>query len=129
MNKLQYETRFIGNLGEDATVTQLENRQVVNFSVCVTKVWYNKQQEKQTKSIWWKVKRFFPKGKNVDLQHLKKGAGVMVSGESECEAWVKLDAKKKVVLDDQKRPIVETQLVLNCDDWFITRFVNNDSSN
>lgn len=92
MQKIQ----IIGHLGNDAEVKDLNNNQVINFSVAVSESYTNKQtNEKVTNTIWFECAKW---GNNIQVaQYLKKGQQVFIEGKVNNRAYLKDDNSVQVV--------------------------------
>lgn len=82
LNKLT----LIGNVGRDAQTQVLEGGQnIVNFNVCVNKVWKDKNGEKQKKDTWFSCS-YFCKSSAV-AAYIKKGTLLYLEGEVEVRTY------------------------------------------
>lgn len=88
---------IIGHLGNDATVKDLGQNQVINFSVAVSETYVNKTtNEKVTNTTWYECSKW---GNNtVVAQYLKKGQQVYLEGKPTARAWQKEDGSLVAVL-------------------------------
>ena len=87
---------IIGYIGNDATIKDLGQNQVINFNVAVSES-YTKQgtNEKITTTTWYEVAKW---GNNTSLaQYLKKGTQVWVSGKPANRAYQKEDGSTVIV--------------------------------
>lgn len=78
---------LIGNLGKDPALNYTQGGQAVcKFSIATTKTWFNKQNEKQTKTTWHNIVLW---GKTAESagKYLKKGSSVYVQGEIDNRSW------------------------------------------
>ena len=93
MNRLE----IIGHIGQDATVKDFNNNQVINFTVAVTETYTNKTtNEKVSNTTWFDCSKW---GNNTALaQYLKKGMQVYVSGKPTARAWQNEQGEIKTVL-------------------------------
>lgn len=72
---------IIGNVGSDAVVKDLQNNQVINFSVAVSEK-YNGE----AKTTWFEISKF---GNNVSVApYIKKGGKIFISGKPNNRAWL-----------------------------------------
>lgn len=83
---------IVGHLGRDAEVKPVGERNVINFSVAVTR----KVKEEET-TTWWRV-AYWTKSAVV-AQYLTKGTAVLVSGEPYLRPFEKKDGTKDVSLE------------------------------
>lgn len=88
---------IIGHIGQDATVKDLGQNQVINFSVAVSESYINKAtNEKVTNTTWYDASKW---GNNTSIaQYLKKGTQVFVEGKPTARAWQKEDGSLVSVL-------------------------------
>lgn len=71
-----------GNIGNDATVTDVKNRKAINFDVAVSKDYTNSKGEKVERTEW--VRAVIWRNQDADmklLDYLKKGKKVLIEGE------------------------------------------------
>lgn len=81
MNRLT----FIGNLGNDATVKEVNSKTVINFSIAHTEKWKDAQGNLKEKTTWLACARW---GDNAAVApYLTKGTKVAVVGDVEAEAY------------------------------------------
>jgi len=86
---------FIGHVGSDATLKQLENANVINFSIAVNESFKDKTGTKQIKTKWieceiWNRPKLHP--------YLKTGTMLFVTGSPEVRAYIAKDtAEAKAV--------------------------------
>lgn len=91
MQKIQ----IIGHIGGDCEVKDLNETQVINFSVAVSESYNNKAGEKVTNTIWFECSRFT---NNVAVApYLKKGTQVYIEGKVNNRAWLKEDGTPQVI--------------------------------
>ena len=83
MIKLQ----VIGNIGKDATVNNVNGRNVINFSVCHTEKYKDAQGVQKDKSVWVDCAKWGEKTGIVP--YLTKGTKVYVEGTCEVRTWNK----------------------------------------
>lgn len=84
---------IIGRLGSDATIKEIENNQVIEFSIAVSET-FTKNGEKQTNTTWINAKKW---GNNTSIaQYLLKGGQVYVSGKPKNRAYIKSDGTAEV---------------------------------
>lgn len=85
MIKLQ----VIGHLGKDATVNTVGGNSVINFSVCHSEKFKDRDGNMQTKSTWVECAKW---GDKIAVaQWLKKGGQVFVEGVPEVKTFDKKD--------------------------------------
>lgn len=81
------EVRFVGNLGDDVLLRDLEDGRVMGVaSLAVSSVWYNQKGEKIERTDWVRLTLFEGVLKSVQ-DRLKKGVRVMVLGELRCNSY------------------------------------------
>jgi len=76
---------IIGNLGRDAVVTNVNGKNVINFSVCHTESYKDVSGNKVQKSVW--VDAAYWSDKTGIVPYLKKGAQVYVEGQPDSRAY------------------------------------------
>jgi single-strand DNA-binding protein len=88
---------IIGHIGQDATVKDLGQNQVINFSVAVSESYVNKTtNEKVVNTTWYECAKW---GNNTAVaQYLKKGTQVLVEGKPTARSWQKEDGSLISVL-------------------------------
>ena len=76
---------LIGNLGQDATVSMVNGQQIINFSVCDTQKYKNKDGVTVEKSTWVSCSWFT---NSVSIaQYLRKGGSVYAEGSIEAKTY------------------------------------------
>ena len=78
---------LIGHLGNDATLHQLPNKQVINFNLCHTDKWRDATGMVKEKSQWFYCSYFTDK--TGILPYLKKGGQVYVEGQIDAKTFTK----------------------------------------
>lgn len=81
INKLM----FVGHIGQDATVKDVNGKQVINFSVAHTET-YTKADGVKVERTTWAAVSYWPKSTAV-ATYLKKGQLVYVEGNAGVEAY------------------------------------------
>ena len=89
---------IVGHLGRDADVKPVGERNVINFSVAVTR----KVKDEET-TTWWRV-AYWTKSVAV-AQYLTKGTAVLVTGEPYLRPFTKKDGTKDVALEIDAREV------------------------
>jgi len=85
-----HKIEFIGNVGSDAKLKQLESSNVINFSVAVTETFKGKDGEKQSATKWIECEIWNrPKLHSVIL----KGTMLFVNGTPEVRAYMPKEGK------------------------------------
>lgn len=91
LNKVQ----IIGNLGKDPeTRYTTRGDAVCNISVATTKVWKDKNGQKQDKTEWHRVVLYRGMAETAS-QYLKQGAQVYIEGELVTEKWEDKDGTQR----------------------------------
>jgi single-strand DNA-binding protein len=80
---------MIGNLGADAVMNSDESRKIVNFSVCHSESWKNREGNKEEKKQWVDC-AYYSESLEL-LEMLKKGVQVYVKGSPSVKVHVKKD--------------------------------------
>lgn len=94
---------IIGNLGQDATVHQLDGstRCVINFSVAVTEKWKDAQGNPKEATTWVRCALWREAGKTKISEYLKKGTTVLVEGKPSARAYADNQGNPAASLDVQ----------------------------
>ncbi|MEI6574782.1 MAG: single-stranded DNA-binding protein [Bacteroidota bacterium] len=80
MNKLT----VIGNIGNDATITEIGDRKVINFTVCDNKKTKNKDGVTVETPMWVNCSYWKTSSQSLEIaKYLTKGTKVYVEGEME----------------------------------------------
>lgn len=83
---------FIGRLGKDAEVRQLDGgKAVIKFSVAVTEKWKDREGNKKEKTDWIECEIWDNSGKANLAQYIRKGSEIYVEGKPYARAWAKED--------------------------------------
>jgi single-strand DNA-binding protein len=77
--------QIIGNIGKDAEQKQVGGKTVINFSVCHTEKWKDKDGAQQSKATWVECAQWTEKV--GILPYLTKGTMVYVEGVPEASAY------------------------------------------
>jgi single-strand DNA-binding protein len=86
----------IGHLGKDATMNQVNGKNVINFSVAHSESYKDAKGEKHDKTIWIECAHWTDK--TGVLPYLKKGTQVFVEGSPEVRTYSKADGSMGVSL-------------------------------
>lgn len=94
---------FIGNLGSDAEVRQLDGstRCAISFNVAVTEKWKDARGEQKEATTWVRCTLWREQGKTTIADYLKKGTPVYVEGKPSARAYVAQDGTAKGSLEVQ----------------------------
>lgn len=79
----------IGHLGKDATVNNVNGKNVINFSIAHTEKWKDAQGNQQEKTTW--VDCSYWTDKTAVAPYLKKGTQVYIEGQPEVRTYQKQD--------------------------------------
>lgn len=74
-----------GNIGNDATVNQVNNKSVINFNVCHSERYKDAQGTQHTKSVWHNCSYWVER--SGIAPYLKKGTTVFVEGQVEASTY------------------------------------------
>lgn len=86
---------IIGNLTRDPELKSLPSGvPVANFAVATSRVWKNKDGQRQEDTQYHNVVVFGPTARNVGT-YLKKGSNVLVEGRMQTRSWDATDGQKK----------------------------------
>ena len=88
--------QLIGNLGKDAIVNIVNDKNVINFTVAHTENYKDKSGEKQSKTLWVECSYWSERTTIVD--YLKKGTQVYVDGIPDVRAYVTKDGNNAASL-------------------------------
>ena len=77
--------QVLGNLGQDATVNNVNGKNVANFSVAHKESWTTQQGEKKEKTTWVSCSLWYESSRLV--QYLKKGTQVFLEGVPEAGVY------------------------------------------
>lgn len=80
-----FKTILVGNVGKDAIVNIVNNKQCVNFSVAHSEKWKDAQGVQKEKTTW--VSCAFWSEKTAIAQYIKKGTLVYIDGTVEATVW------------------------------------------
>lgn len=86
-----FKCTVIGNLGKDATINQVNGKNVINFSVASTEKWKDSSGTSVEKTTWIEC-AYWADSTNV-AQYLKKGTQVYVEGSGDMRTWSTQDGK------------------------------------
>ena len=90
---------FIGHLGQDCEVRDVNGRAAISFSVAVTEKWTNQQGAAQEKTYWMRCTLWRNQGQTAIANYLKKGQLVFVEGKPEARAYVTKDGQAAASLE------------------------------
>lgn len=77
---------FIGRCGNDATIKDVKDTTVINFSIAVDQSYKDKEGNKKVKTLWIECEAWNKKG----LQpHLKKGDLYYITGTPKSDGYLK----------------------------------------
>lgn len=80
---------FIGHLGKDATVNQVNGKNVINFTAAHSETYNDNQGQQQTKTTW--VDFSYWTDKTAVAPYLTKGTQVYIEGQPEVRTYQKAD--------------------------------------
>ena len=81
----------IGHLGKDATVNNVNGKNVINFSVAHTEKWNDAQGQAQSKTVW--IEASYWSDKTAIAPYLLKGTQVHIEGTPEVRTYQTADGK------------------------------------
>ena len=90
---------IIGHVGNDAIVNQVNGKNVINFSVAVTKRWKDKDNLQKEKTTWFSVSYW---SESRVYEWIKKGKQICIVGEAGGRIYV------------NKQNQTELQLTIDC---------------
>lgn len=83
------KTLVIGHLGKDATVNQVNGKNVINFTVAHSEKWKDQQGQTQEKTTW--VDCSYWTDRTAIAPYLQKGTQVFVEGMPEVRTFTRAD--------------------------------------
>jgi len=82
---------FIGRCGNDATIKEVKDTTVINFSIAVDQSYKDKEGKKHEKTQWVECEAWNKKG----LQpHIKKGDLYYITGTPKTDGYLKKDSNE-----------------------------------
>jgi single-strand DNA-binding protein len=98
--------QFIGRLGKDAEVKQLDGgKAVIKFSVAVTEKWKDKNGEKKEKTKRIDCDLWDNSGKATVAQYIRKGNEIYIEGEPMARGWLTDAGEVKTALSVRVKEI------------------------
>lgn len=83
------KTTLIGHIGSDATINNVQGRNVINFNVAHTEKFTNAQGVKTENTLW--VQCAYWTDKTAIAQYLRKGTQVYVEGQPSVDMYKNKD--------------------------------------
>ncbi len=77
---------IIGNLGDDAVMNEAHGRKIINFAVCHSEIFKNREGNKESKKQWVDC-AYFSDSEEL-LAMLKKGVQVYAKGSPEVKVHI-----------------------------------------
>lgn len=92
---------FIGHLGMDASVRQLDSgANTISFSVAITEKWKDRSGELKESTTWVNCTIWKQSGQSTAIaQYLRKGTKVYIEGKPSVRAFTKQDGTMAASLD------------------------------
>lgn len=90
------EFTIIGNLGADAIMNNDNGRQIINFAVCHSQAWKNREENRDEKKYWVDCAYFLDSPELVNL--LRKGMQVYVKGTPDIGIHIKKGTNEPVAI-------------------------------
>jgi single-strand DNA-binding protein len=85
------EIMIIGNLGADCTVSDYNDSKIINFSVCSSEKWRDKNGVEHTKQDWFDISWWLP---NANIApYLLKGTQVYIKGSVSAKGYINKDGE------------------------------------
>ena len=97
------KAQLIGKLGKDATVNNVNGRNVINFSVAHSERFKDSQGNQQEKTVW--VDCAYWTDRTAIAPYLIKGTQVFIEGSPESRSFTKSDGTPGVALSLRVRDI------------------------
>jgi single-strand DNA-binding protein len=82
---------FIGRCGNDATIKEVKDTTVINFSIAVDQSYKDKDDKKHEKTLWIECEVWNKKGLHP---HIKKGDLYYITGTPKVEGYLKKDSNE-----------------------------------
>ncbi len=99
MSTLKNKVQLIGNVGQDPTITNLENgKKVVRLSLATNENYKNSNGEKQTDTNWHNIVAW---GKTTEIieKYVSKGKEIAVSGKLTSRSYETKEGEKRYVTE------------------------------
>lgn len=99
MSTLKNKVQLIGNVGQEPTITNLENgKKVVRLSLATNENYKNSNDEKQTNTNWHNIVAW---GKTADIieKYVSKGQEIAVSGKLTSHSYETKEGEKRYVTE------------------------------
>ena len=94
------KTILIGNIGKDAEVKSINNRDLISFSLAESDNYTAKNGEKVNRTVWHNCQKWVKGGSGNNLaQHLKKGNMLYLEGKSRASAYLNKSGEATASLD------------------------------
>ena len=106
MSTLKNHVQLIGNVGQEPTITNLENgKKVARFSIATNEFYKNKNGEKEQNTEWHTVVAW---GKTAEIveNYVIKGKEVGVSGKLKSRSYEDKDGVKRYVTEIEANEIL-----------------------
>ena len=106
MSSIKNKVQLIGNLGQDPTITNLENgKKVARLSLATNENYKNANGEKQTDTQWHTVVAW---GKLAEIieQHTQKGKEIAVVGKLRTRSYEAEDGNQRYATEVEAREIL-----------------------
>ncbi|MBA6154805.1 single-stranded DNA-binding protein [Gelidibacter maritimus] len=106
MSTLKNHVQLIGNVGQDPTITNLENgKKVVRFSLATNEYYKDAKGEKQTETNWHTVVAW---GKTAEIieKYVDKGKEIGVTGKLRTRTYTTEDGSQRYVTEVEAREIL-----------------------
>ncbi len=106
MSTLKNHVQLIGNVGQEPTITNLENgKKVARFSIATNEFYKNKNGEKEQNIEWHTVVAW---GKTAEIveNYVVKGKEVGVSGKLKSRSYEDKDGVKRYVTEIEANEIL-----------------------
>jgi len=99
MSTLKNKVQLIGNVGQEPTITNLENgKKVVRLSLATNENYKNSNGEKQTDTNWHNIVAW---GKTADIieKYVTKGKEIAIEGKLTSRSYEDKDGVKRYVTE------------------------------
>ncbi len=99
MSTLKNKVQLIGNVGQEPTITNLENgKKVVRLSLATNENYKNSNGEKQTNTNWHNIVAW---GKTADIieKYVSKGKEIAIEGKLTSHSYETKEGEKRYVTE------------------------------
>ena len=106
MSTIKNQVQLLGNLGQDPTVTRLDNGKIVaRFQLATNETYKDGKGEKKTETNWHTVVTW---GRNAEIieQYVSKGKEVAIQGKLKTRSYDGHDGNQRYVTEVEAQEIL-----------------------